>query len=87
VDEKGARGDKEVEGEGETRAAATAAATSARRTVSLELLNLNDFLLGFLAVGNSKRLDAIEVRGEVLGVKKRSSRSESSDGSRSSNSL
>lgn len=62
-------------------------ATSAKRTISLESLNLNDLRLGFLPVGNIKRLDAIEVRGEVLGVKKRSSRSESSEGSRSSNSL
>jgi hypothetical protein len=38
-------------------------------------------------VGNIKRLDAMEVRGEVFGVKKRSSRSDSSEGSRSSNSL
>jgi hypothetical protein len=84
VDGKGARGDKAGEEEG-TRA--TAAATSAKITVSLESLNLNDLRLGFLPLGNIKRLDAIEVRGEVLGVKKRSSRSESSEGSRSSNSL
>jgi hypothetical protein len=58
-----------------------------RTTVSLESLNLNDLRLGFLPVGNIRRLDAIDVRGEVLGVKKRSSRSESSEGSRSSNSL
>ena len=58
-----------------------------KTTVSLESLNLNDLRLGFLPVGNIRRLDAIEVRGEVLGVKKRSSRSESSEGSRSSNSL
>ena len=83
MDEKGARGDK-AEG---TRAAAAAAATSAKIKVSLASLNLNDLRLGFLPLGNIKRLDAIEVRGEVLGVKKRSSRSESSEGSRSSNSL
>lgn len=54
-----------------------------RGEVSLASLNLNDLRLGFLPVGKTI-LDAKEVRGEVLGVKKRSSRSESSEGSRSS---
>ena len=86
MDEKGPRGEKAGEEEG-TRAAAAAAAAATKIKVSLQSLNLNDLRLGFLPVGNINRLDAIEVRGEVLGVKKRSSRSESSEGSRSSNSL
>ena len=36
---------------------------------SLASLNLKDLRLGFRPVGNMRRLDAIEVRGEVLGVK------------------